>query len=76
MHSQKTFLDHPSQGKVGSWVLYHWEQKDFFQLQAYTVNILSNKVHAFDSQSAAVLILKLSARKKKFFIIFKCLESE
>ena len=26
LHSHQYFLDHPGQGKVGSWILYFWEQ--------------------------------------------------
>ena len=65
MHSRKNFLDLPSQGKVGSWILYYWEQMDCFQLLDCTINILSNNVNAPDAQSAPDLDMETPNKKKR-----------
>jgi hypothetical protein len=65
MHSRQNFLDHPSKGKVGSWILYYWEQMERFDLLECTINILSDDVNASDAQSAPVVVIPSSAQKKR-----------
>ena len=65
MHSRKNFIDHPSQGRVGTWILYYWEQMDRFQLLECTINVLSNEVSASDAQSAPFLDILSPTRKKR-----------
>jgi hypothetical protein len=65
MHSCKNFLDHPTHGKVGSWILYYWQQMERFHLLECTINILSNEVNAPGAQSAPILEVETPASKKK-----------
>jgi hypothetical protein len=67
MHSCKNFLDHPTHGKVGSWILYYWQQMDRCQLLDCTVNILSNDVNAPGGKSAPSTLTptKTIASKKR-----------
>ncbi len=65
MHSNRNFLDHPSRGKGGSWILYYWEQMDHFHHLQCTINILSNDVNAWDAQSTPIVVIDTSAKKKR-----------
>ncbi len=65
MHSTKNFLDHPSQGKVWSWIMFYREQMEQFHLLECTIHILSNDVNASGAQSAPILDVETASKKKQ-----------
>lgn len=64
MHSRRNFLNHPTYGRVGSWILYYWEQMDKFHLLGCTINVLSTDVSASDAQSAPLVVTIPTNRKR------------
>ena len=63
LHLKKNFIDHPNNGKVGSWILYYWEMFDKYQLLECSLNVLSQDVGALDAQQTPTIDSVPQARR-------------